>query len=373
MFGLDSVGVMFAGAAFGACLLAWLLVSSHKWHGHFSSDSHFGIQKFHTEPTSRVGGVAVFSGVLVAFVLSPPAVQTLLGPLLLASLPAFLFGLAEDLSKQVGVLPRLLATMSSGLLGWYLTGYAISDVNVPGFDQLLGFTLVSVLFTALAVGGVANAINIIDGLNGLATGTIIIITISFALMAGALGDDALAQTSLIIAAATFGFVLFNWPLGRLFLGDGGAYFLGFCAAWLAVLLMARHPEVSAWAPLLVCAYPVLEVGFSVQRRRKRGQHPGHPDRLHLHSLVKRRFVRKLLPHASNLTRNSVSGAIMWAPSLVLGWFAIHYFTNTSALALCLLVFGLAYSAVYRRLSQFRWCMTPATLSKIMTQSVRHQI
>ena len=363
MFGLDSVGVMFAGAAFGACLLAWLLVSSHKWHGHFSSDSHFGIQKFHTEPTSRVGGVAVFSGVLVAFVLSPPAVQTLLGPLLLASLPAFLFGLAEDLSKQVGVLPRLLATMSSGLLGWYLTGYAISDVNVPGFDQLLGFTLVSVLFTALAVGGVANAINIIDGLNGIAVGTIIIIACSFALLANVLGDDSLAQTSFIIAAAVFGFGLFNWPFGKLFLGDGGAYFLGFGVAWLGVMLMARHPEVSAWAPLLVCAYPVLEVGFSVQRRRKRGQHLGHPDRLHLHSLVNRRFVRKLLPHASNMTRNSVAGAFMWAPSLVLGWMAVYNYTDSPTLIACLLVFALTYSVAYARLTQFRWCMTPATMSK----------
>lgn len=354
--------LVFAATVFISCLVAWLLVASQNWHHRFSADSHVGIQKFHTHLTPRIGGVAVFSGALAALFLSPPEVKALLSPLLLASLPAFLFGLAEDLSKQVGVLPRLLATMSSGLLGWYLTGFVITHINVPGFDWLLGFTLVSVLFTALAVGGVANAINIIDGLNGLAPGTIIIITGSFALMASLLGDGALAQTSLIIAAATFGFTLLNWPLGKLFMGDGGAYFLGFCAAWLAVLIMARHPEVSAWAPLLVCAYPVLEVGFSVQRRRKRGQHPGHPDRLHLHSLVKRRLVRKLLPHASTMTRNSVAGAIMWAPSLVLGWFAVHYLTDTSTLALCLLVFGLAYSAVYRRLSQFRWCMTPATLS-----------
>ncbi|MGH8848971.1 MAG: MraY family glycosyltransferase, partial [Polaromonas sp.] len=257
-----------------ALLVALLLVVTQHWHGHLSMDSTLGVQKVHTHPTPRVGGIAIVTGVLVGYLLAHPSRQRLLGPLLLAGTPAFVFGLVEDLTKQVSVRTRLLATMACGVLGWAITGHSITDANLLGLDWLLGFTLVSVIFTAFAVGGVANAINIIDGFNGLATGTVIVVLTSFGLMATALGDVDLARTSLILAGAMLGFGLVNWPLGRIFLGDGGAYFVGFALAWLAVLMLARHPEVSAWAPMLVCGYPILEVFFSIARRRRRGSSPG---------------------------------------------------------------------------------------------------
>lgn len=344
-----------------ALLTGLLLLATQHWHGHRSLDLSAGVQKFHLQPTMRVGGLAVVAGVLAGSSVAKAEAQALLWPLLLSGVPAFVFGLAEDITKQVSVRARLLATMACGVLGWALTGYAITDANLLGLDWLLGFTALSVLFTAFAVGGVANAINIIDGFNGLAAGTVIIILCSFALIAHGLDDAALKQTSLIIAGAVLGFGLLNWPMGKLFLGDGGAYFIGFAIAWLAVLLLARNPEVSAWAPLLVCAYPVLEVAFSMVRRRRRGLHPGHPDRLHLHSLVKRRVARKLLPTASNLVRNSTTGALMWGPALLPTLVAVNYPGHTPILVLGWLLSALLYSAIYARLTQFRWCFTAATL------------
>ena len=143
-------------------LFSTVLVATKHWHGHYSLDSTFGVQKFHTGATPRIGGVAIVLGLLVAWLLASPDVRTLLGPMLLAGSPAFAFGLAEDLTKHVSVRARLLATMASGVLGWALTGVMITDVNVPGIDWLLGYTVVALAFTAFAVGGVANAINIID-------------------------------------------------------------------------------------------------------------------------------------------------------------------------------------------------------------------
>ena len=253
--------------------------------------------------------------------------------------------------------------MASGALGWVITGQSITDVNVPGLDWLLGFTVVSVLFTAFAVGGVANAVNIIDGFNGLAAGTIIIILCSFALLAGARGDADLVQTSLILVAVVLGFGVLNWPWGKLFLGDGGAYFLGFAVAWLAVLLLGRHPDVSAWAPLLVCGFPFLEVIFSIIRRWRRRASPGDADCLHLHSLVKRRIVRHLLPHSSTLVRNSVTGSIMWLAALLPAAFALQYTTDTLALALGFALYAFLYSAAYARLTQFRWCLSALTVRR----------
>jgi UDP-N-acetylmuramyl pentapeptide phosphotransferase/UDP-N-acetylglucosamine-1-phosphate transferase len=340
---------------------AMLLVLTQRWHGHWSMDGTQGVQKFHSNPTPRVGGIAIVAAVLVGTLMTLPGRQSLLWPLLLASTPAFVFGLVEDLTKRVSVRARLLATMACGVLGWILTGLSITDADVLGLDWLLGFTVVSVAFTAFAVGGVANAINIIDGFNGLASGTAIIILTSFGFMASAAGDADLAYTSLILAGAVLGFGLVNWPLGKIFLGDGGAYFVGFAVAWVAVLMQARHPEVSAWAPMLVCAYPVLEVLFSILRRRRRRKSAGDADRLHLHSLVKRRVVRRLLPHASKLVRNSVTGAFMWGAALLPAAIAVSWPTDTPALVLGLALCAFLYSAVYARLTQFRWCLSASTL------------
>ncbi|MEP6965139.1 MAG: glycosyltransferase [Polaromonas sp.] len=350
-------------AAGGVSLLvALLLVMTQGWHGHHTMDSHEGIQKFHTLPTSRVGGVAIASGVVAGYLVAHPDRQALLGPLILAGIPAFAFGLLEDITKRVSVRTRLLATMGCGVLGWAITGHSITDANMPGLTWLLGFSVISVLFTAFAVGGVANAINIIDGFNGLAGGTVLIILMAFGAMSITLGDTDLARVCLILGGAVLGFLLVNWPLGKIFLGDGGAYFVGFALAWVAVLMLQRHTEVSAWAPMLVCGYPILEVLFSIVRRRRRQLSPGDPDRLHLHSLVKRRLMRGLLPNSSRLVRNSATGAIMWLAALLPALIAVQWPTDTFMLVTGFVFCALLYSGAYARLTQFRWCVRPATMA-----------
>ena len=359
IFSFIPLAALVAGGT--ALLVALLLVATQNWHGHHTMDSDEGIQKFHTEPTPRVGGIAIAAGVVAGYLMAHPDRQSLLGPLILAGIPAFAFGLLEDITKKVSVRTRLLATMGSGVLGWAITGYSITDANVWGMNWLLSFPLISVAFTAFAIGGIANAINIVDGFNGLSSGTVLIILAAFGVMTTALGDPDLTRICLILGGAVAGFLLVNWPMGKIFLGDGGAYFIGFALAWMAVLVLQRHPEVSAWAPMLVCGFPVLEVLFSIVRRRRRHLSPGDPDRLHLHSLVKRRLARRLLPRSSNLVRNSATGAIMWIAALVPALIAVQWPTHTLTLVFGFVFCGVLYSAVYARLTQFRWCYRPATL------------
>lgn len=358
IFSFIPLAALVAGGT--ALLVALLLVATQNWHGHHTMDSDEGIQKFHTEPTPRVGGIAIAAGVVAGYLMAHPDRQTLLGPLILAGIPAFAFGLLEDITKKVSVRTRLLATMGSGVLGWAITGYSITDANVWGMNWLLSFPFISVAFTAFAIGGIANAINIVDGFNGLSSGTVLIILTAFGVMTTALGDPDLTRICLILGGAVAGFLLVNWPMGKIFLGDGGAYFIGFALAWMAVLVLQRHPEVSAWAPMLVCGFPVLEVLFSIIRRRRRHLSPGDPDRLHLHSLVKRRLARRLLPGSSNLVRNSATGAIMWLAALLPAAIAVQWPTNTLMLVAGFGVCAFVYSAVYARLTQFRWCWTPRT-------------
>ena len=338
-----------------AFLTCWILVWTQGWHGRYTLDSAAGIQKFHTQPTPRIGGVGILAGLCAVYAQGSSEAQALLGPMLMAALPAFLFGLAEDLTKRVGARLRLLATVASGVLASFLTDTALAHTGVGWLDQLLqGWWPLAVAFTAFAVGGVANAVNIVDGFNGLAGGLVIIAFGALGAIAVQAEDVVLAGLLFASAAVVVGFLLVNFPLGKIFLGDGGAYVLGFWLGWLAVLLIERNPEVSAVAVLLACAYPVMEVAFSVARRIRRAHPAMHPDRLHLHSLVKCRLARKRLGHWPTVMQNASVSPFVWliacAPAGLGAWL-----WNVPAAAWAGLVgFALAYSLIYRRLALFGW-------------------
>jgi UDP-N-acetylmuramyl pentapeptide phosphotransferase/UDP-N-acetylglucosamine-1-phosphate transferase len=356
--------------AFAVTLLGALaLVATKHWHGHFSLDGTEGVQKHHLHPTPRIGGVAIMLGLVCAWLGATAPVRDILGPMLVAGSVAFAFGLAEDVTKKVGVQARLLATMFSGALAWALTGVAMQDTGLPPLDWLLQFVPLAVLFTAFAVGGVANAVNIIDGFNGLASGAVAIMLGAIGVMALRGGDAALATVCFLLATCALGFGAANWPLGKIFLGDGGAYLLGFVLAWVAVLLPMRSASVNAWATILVCAYPVLEVGFSVRRRRKRvGHHPGQPDKVHLHHLLHRRVVRKLFPYLSPTLQNGMTSPVCWVLVAVPAGLAVVFAEDTATLALLFGAATFAYAAVYARLTQFRWCFSAVSLTRAVALS-----
>jgi UDP-N-acetylmuramyl pentapeptide phosphotransferase/UDP-N-acetylglucosamine-1-phosphate transferase len=355
------------GASFVLCLL---LVITKRWHGALTMDFTDGVQKFHTAPTPRVGGVPIVLGLIVAWGKAPAEVQTMLTPILFAGMPAFLFGVAEDITKRVGVMQRLLATMASGLLAWWITDYSLSRIDVWGVDALLKFTAVSVIFTGFAVGGVANAINIIDGFNGLASTMATLAFIGFGMIAWQVGDTTLASVSLILAACVWGFFWINWPFGKLFLGDGGSYFIGFALAWVAVLLIERNPSVSAFAALVICVHPVTEVLFSIFRRKVRKDHPGMPDRLHFHSLVKRRYVVRWFGSYSNAVRNSITGALIGLMSVTAIVLASLTHASVAWSAAVFVGLALGYVGIYARMVKHHWFsplkflfLTPAIASK----------
>lgn len=347
-------------AFFASCATCLLLVLTQKWHGSFSMDSSSGVQKVHTTPTPRIGGIGIAIGVFAGFAASSHGIaaaekRIILSSILLAGIPAFIFGLLEDLTKKISVKVRLLATMASGILGWGITGTALTHVDIPGLDFLLGFTSISVIFTAIAVGGVANSINIIDGLNGLTAGTALIILTAFGIIARQIGDIPLAFTCLIIAGAVAGFFFINWPKGKIFLGDGGAYFLGFTLAWIAVLLPERNNSISPWTSLLICSYPIIEVGFSVLRRSLRdGYNPTEPDFFHLHSLANKRWARKIFANFSKSMQNGLTAPFLWIYAAIPCSLAVLTYQSKLLTAVSFLFSFLCYIMYYRKLAFFRW-------------------
>jgi len=341
-------------ASLAASLFVSMLIMLTKhWHGRFSMDHTEGVQKFHTKPTPRIGGVGLLAGLLIAWTLAPSNVNVLLQPMLLASIPAFTAGLIEDITKKVGILARLVATMVSGVAACWLTGLALNRADVPLLDTALTIGPVAILFTAFAVAGVANAINIIDGFNGLSSGTVLIILTALGSMAQLQGDAELAATCAVVATAVLGFWLVNFPLGKLFLGDGGAYLAGFALAWLSVLLLIRHPHISPWVALLACSYPVIEVLYSMWRRKRQRLPTGAPDNLHLHSLVKTQVIMRVVPHWHHRLRNAAVSPLMWIYAAVPAALAV-LLQNSSvwavifALLTCVLWYHISYVVLSRR-------------------------
>lgn len=355
---ITSVAPALAFALIASFVCCALIVLSQNWHGRWTIDSTAGPQKFHHHAAPRIGGLAIFLALLLAATLTlTGSTKGLLMALLLSALPAVLAGTHEDLTRKSRICWRLAATALSGLLACWSTGAIIVRVDVWGFNPLLQWLPFAWLFTAFAMAGLANAMNIIDGFNGLCAGTALLIQASCAYLALSHQDTVILQLALLMMAATLGFSLLNFPFGRLFLGDGGAYLLGFLTAWLLISLVARHPDISPWFALLTCAYPVTETGFSIWRKsRRKGHHPGLPDRVHLHMLVYARIAR---PAAA------LRGKTDWANPLT-ALICLLASLSSCALALlasaqaarigvmCMGAFVLAYLLTYRRLSRFAW-------------------
>ncbi|MFG6456908.1 MraY family glycosyltransferase [Roseateles sp. BYS96W] len=346
---------------FIAAAVTLLVIHSSRSHAHLSADADLsGPQKFHATPVPRIGGAGMFSGLLCCIgvaALMNKADWKFGALLLLCGLPAFGAGLVEDLTKRVSPAKRLLATAVSAGLGIWLLDATITKTDVPGLDWLVSTALGAWIATVFTVAGVANSVNIIDGFNGLSSMCVSLMLLVMAYVAYQVGDIPLALWALAGVGAALGFFVWNFPAGLIFLGDGGAYFLGFYLAEIGILLIARNPEVSPLFPLMVCVYPVFETLFSMYRRKViRAVPTGLPDGIHLHSLIYRRLMRWAIGarDARAMTRrNSMTAPYLWMLCVTSLVPALLFWNSTPLMAACMVLFGAIYVALYRRIVRFR--------------------
>ena len=361
--------MIFVIIAFGVSLAFTLAVmrwsKSHR-HG-FRDNDLTGPQKIHAAPVARVGGIGIVSGALAGVILlwfERPALGTSALLLLLCAAPAFGSGLAEDIANNQSAKRRLMFTAISAALAVLLLDSMIVRTGIPGLDWLISFRIGAAAVTVFVVAGVTNSINIIDGTNGLASMCAVLILASTAYVGVQVGDELVVWLAVIGVGAVLGFFVWNFPSGLIFLGDGGAYFLGFYVAEVAILLLHRNPTVSPMFPLLACIYPVFETVFSIYRRvMLRGQPAGAPDCIHLHSLIYRRIMRWAVgKHGKRpqTRRNSMTSLYLWMLCMLAVVPAMLFWDSTPLLVASILVFSLCYTALYWRIVRFkspRWMIT----------------
>ena len=324
-------------------------------------------QRFHLGEVPRLGGAAVLAGVLFSWTFG--VLQTAqgdasslrlgwwVGGWMLAVLPAALGGIAEDLTQRLSVRYRLVLTAFSGVIA-----VALLDLSVPrlGFDAIDSFITavpwLGMVLAVLAIAGLPHAFNIIDGYNGLSGMVALIVCLALAHVSLQVGDRALAALLVTTAAATAGFLVWNYPRGMLFAGDGGAYLWGVVIALASIALVQRNPIVSPWFPFLLLIYPVWETLFSMYRKLARGDSPGMADALHFHQLIYRRIVRSVFHHDEArrmLKRNNRTSPWLWGFTMLTVAPALLFWNNTPILIAFCMLFAVSYVGAYLAIVRFK--------------------
>jgi UDP-GlcNAc:undecaprenyl-phosphate GlcNAc-1-phosphate transferase len=280
-------------------------------------------------------------------------------------------GLWEDIAGSVQPWHRLGAAVASGVLASHFAGGVVARLDLPVIDGWLEYLPFALPLTWFMVAGACNAMNIIDGAHGLAGGVALLMFGGLAAAGFLEGDRFVFVQSLAVMGAIVGFLVWNYPRGKVFLGDAGAYFLGFMYAELSIQVVARNPGISAWYVIALAAYPITETLYSIYRRKLVLRTESmQPDADHLHSLVYRRLiVRAYLDHSAEPVRNANARVAprMWLHAAICLGGALLLRDNTPALIAFAALYATFYVACYRTLvrdlSKGRSPRNPATRAR----------
>ena len=331
---------------FSIVLSILIVVLAHKKQWFLNQHDLDGVQKFHHEPTPHVGGLAVFLSFVLGSFLLPIEAQRVLQPILIVSAPVFIIGLIEDFSAKVSPLWRLLFIFLSLSVSFFYLNVGVYSLSFDWIDALLSYPIIGLLFTLLVVGGAVNALNVIDGYNGLMPGYAILVSIAMAVVAHQLGDDLIVQLNLLLIMSLLGFFLLNFPFGKLFMGDGGAYFIGFMLSMIGLVFVSRHDELSNWFVLGLLMYPMYELLFSIYRKRViNGTPASQPDGFHLHMLVHKLIVTNN-PQGSKIINNSKTSPFFWLLPLVSIIPTVLWYNDKLALIGWACMFMVFYTIIY---------------------------
>jgi UDP-GlcNAc:undecaprenyl-phosphate/decaprenyl-phosphate GlcNAc-1-phosphate transferase len=331
-------------------IITLIIVWTAPLHARFTNDSNQGPQKIHQNVTPRIGGVAIFMSMLMVGFLGMIDANPVFLVAVGATIPVFLGGVIEDLTGRVSPRLRLLLAVISGACFVYASGFTITRVSFAPMDAMLAMPVIAVGFTIFTVTLFVNAINIIDGLNGLSIGTSVFIAGAIAGVAGGVGDTQLMTISMLFAASVLGVGLFNFPKGKIFVGDGGAYFMGAFFAFLAIMLPERNENISPFVSLLLVIYPSYEmVRSTIRRIATRDAKALQPDHKHLHSLVYQYYMQR--DKEGLLNPNARAGLTMLIFPLFTSLWVFVSISSAEYALLGIMIFVAGYEIFVRQLKR----------------------
>jgi UDP-GlcNAc:undecaprenyl-phosphate GlcNAc-1-phosphate transferase len=357
--------LLFVCAALSFLVSAWLIRYARDHTQRYAGDMP---QRFHWGHVPRVGGVAMGTALLLALAWLglatpfdwPPRARFTAVELLAWAVVAGVStgaGVYEDLTQRLAVVFRLGLTTGAALVAVWAMGLSVPRLGLPWVDGWWAAAAwPGMLLAGLAIAGLPHAFNLIDGYNGLAGTVALVVCLALAYVALQVGDRQMMAMSLALAGATVGFLVWNYPRGLLFAGDGGAYLWGTVVALICITLVQRHTLVSPWFPVLLLIYPVWETLFSIFRKSTRGVSPGVADALHFHQLIYRRIVRGVFHDDESrrmLMRNNRTSPYLWGFTLLTVVPAVLFWRHTWVLMAMTLLFVVSYLWAYASIVRFR--------------------
>ena len=324
---------------FSTIVLCAVAILSLPLHRKWTADRVDKVQGIHTNVVPRVGGLCVVLSILVCLWFSD-VFSTPVTLILLSALPTFLFGLAEDLRMPISPAARLLSSMLSGIFAIFLLGIWLVRVDVPYIDDWLNVPAIGILITILASATLCQAYNLSDGLNGLSSGLFVIAMLNLTLICWSEGNQSIATATIVLASAALGFWSANFFTGRIFLGDGGAYFFGHVIAWFSILVVFTLPAVSPWALLLNTIIPVIDTLMAMMRRFRTRRNVAAADKEHVHHILYA-WCGFILPKSVKAHwQNSIASLAILLAGLLSSVAASQLYHSSSLSALGCLFFGI---------------------------------
>jgi UDP-GlcNAc:undecaprenyl-phosphate GlcNAc-1-phosphate transferase len=268
-----------------------------------------GKRRFHKYPTPRWGGVAFFIGVIPIFFFLE--IDKQIASYLVASFILIILGGIDDW-KPIGWRIKFLGIILATTVVAFVGDTVVHHIGTYGSYGKVGLGILSIPFTYFSVVGVTNAINLIDGLNGLAGGMSLIAFLFISIAAYLSGNYVLAIMSIAFVGALGGFLRYNFPRAKIFMGDSGSLFLGFSLAVFSIFLTQNENfRVEPMFPVMILLIPIFDTLRVMLVRAFNLKNPFRADKTHIHHLLVRRKF------------SSVNAVIfLWSISIILGLLAV---------------------------------------------------
>lgn len=257
---------------------------------HFSKAHHLvdkpNERKIHHGEISRLGGIAIWSSAMITFlllvVLSYYPYGKLLSGILLGGSLMFLLGLIDDI-YGLNAKFKLIIQISIATIV-FLLGISVDTIYNPFGSPIVLNPVASYIITILWIVGISNAVNFIDGVDGLAGSVVTISAVTLGLVAVAMSptNAISALIAFILAGSMLAFLTYNFNPAKIFMGDSGALFSGFMLATLSVTGVMKTTALTMFVPIFVLSVPILDITFSSLRRILKGKSPFTPDAEHIH-------------------------------------------------------------------------------------------
>ncbi|WP_182199835.1 glycosyltransferase family 4 protein [Paraliobacillus salinarum] len=236
-------------------------------------------RKVHTKVMPRLGGLAIIISFYAGFLIFNTGYSEV-WPILAGGLIIAIVGFLDDmiqLSAKLKLLGQILAAAIT-----VIGGLQIEFITVP-FGDVIEFGYFSIPLTVIWIVGVTNAVNLIDGLDGLAAGVSAIVLITISGLAITMGNPLVALIAFLLLGSTLGFLIYNFNPAKIFMGDVGSLFLGYMISVLAIMGLSKNVTLfSIMVPIIILGVPILDTVFAIVRRVVQRKPLLSPDKLHLH-------------------------------------------------------------------------------------------